>query len=114
MDGAVDEHVGDTSSDELRDDDILDDELDTPLTKKAKRATQADLGMHHRRIVEHAKCHLYAKLAAQKAGPFPVGLAQDTVLADAWLAGFSEVAADLHLNPNMEPAEEDLAVVSTA
>lgn len=112
MDSTVDEQaVGDSSSDELG---TFDDELDTPLTKKARRATQADLGMHHRRIVEHAKCHLYAKLATQKAGPFPVGLAQDAVLAEAWLAGFSEVAADLRLNPNMEPAEEDLAVVSTA
>lgn len=108
------ECVDDSSAEVYRDDDTASDEFNTPGTKKIKRATQANLNLHRRRVVEHARAHLYAKLATQKAGPFPASLVQDTVLADAWLLGFSEVSGDLRLDPMMEPAENDLAVVRTA
>ncbi|KAF7971992.1 hypothetical protein HWV62_19345 [Athelia sp. TMB] len=109
------EATGNNHSDGLTDsDNNSDTEPDTPPAKKSKRATQAALVLHRRRIVEHTKPHLHAKLATQAAGAFPTGLTQDTLLVNSWLSGFSEVATDLQLDPKTQPAEDDLSVLKQA
>lgn len=85
---------------------------DSPPSKKSKtRATQRALPGARKRIVEVAKIHLRAMISTQE--PFAVGVAVDTLLTDAWLAGHHEVAEDLRLPDDLLPEEDELVVVSS-
>lgn len=88
------------------------DESDSPPSKKSKnRPTHRSLHGARKRVIEAAKTHLRAMISTQ--GPFAVGVAVDTLLADSWFAGYWEVADDLRLPDDLLPDEDELAVVSS-
>lgn len=92
----------DTESDE-------EDENIPPHRKKGKRPTASGLDFYRRRIVDHAKPHIRARIAGKN--PCPGGTEIDKWLTDAWLGGFQDVQEDLQLDKDTLPTDDELGLV---
>jgi len=94
---------------------LYDDGSDTfddiPASKKQKknRPTAGSLPYYRRLIVDAGKRNLCVHMVNRKA--WLAGQDLDTALTKAWLDAFDGLKDNLSLDPNLEPEDDDLAVV---
>jgi hypothetical protein len=90
----------------------LDDSNDDTAAKKAKksRPTAASLPYHQRLVVDAGKRQLCVYVVTAKA--WLSGQPLDACLSRAWLDAFKLLQDDLGLDPDMEPEDDDISVVS--
>jgi hypothetical protein len=87
--------------------DIFDD---TPMKKLRKnRPTAAGLPYQKRLVADAGKRNLRVYMVTAKA--WLSGQLLDARLSKAWLDAFNSVQDELGLDPDMEPEDEDIAVV---
>jgi hypothetical protein len=90
----------------------LDDSNDDTAVKKAKksRPTAASLPYHQRLAVDAGKRQLRVYVVTAEA--WLSGQRLDARLSRAWLDAFKLLQDDLGLDPDMEPGDDDISVVS--